>query len=96
MDVPDLRGRRIKYGIMRYGMGWRVRKATPILYVVGVRPDGTVGRMRNPYPGEVSCVIVHPDDPSITHRCTFTYPDHFAVERVHLKQRTLVNLDRLK
>ncbi len=94
MDIPDLRGRRIAYGISRYGMGWRVRKATPILYVIGVRPDGTVGRMRNPTPNDIHCVIVNPNDASDTFRGIFTYPGHFAVERVIPRRRQVVDLNR--
>ena len=93
LDVPDLRGRRVKATILYDVAGWRIRKATPILYDVGVRDDGTVGRVRAP-PGKIECVCVDPDDRNHTVTCILQYPDHIATERVTVMRRSLVNLRR--
>ena len=82
---PNLKGRRIKWTCQRATRGWKILSSTPILYEVGVLPDGAAGRVRAE-PGKVACVCQDPDAPSFTMHVIHNYPDDIAKERVELKR----------
>ena len=92
MSYPDLRGRRVKATILYDVAGWRIRKAAPILYKVGIREDGTAGRVRAE-PGWFECICVDPNDGVHTVTCLLRL-DQVATARVELRKRTVVNLNR--
>lgn len=92
-NLINLDGRRLSWRINYVDRGRIACKVTPILYEIGVLPNGEIGRVRAP-PGKVLCTFRDPDDPSKTHQAVYQYPDHFATERVQLKLRDRIDLNR--